>query len=102
AGRGTEADAQFTRDDLRQGGLAQARRADEQHMVKRSAALPGSLDEDFQISPRRGLPDKFGKTGRAQRDVERIVTAGSGRSKVGHARAYSISATGTQTDRTAF
>ena len=42
AGGGAEIDAQFARHDLRQRGLAQARRADEQHMVERflARALP--------------------------------------------------------------
>ena len=36
---GAEADAQLARDDLRQRGLAEPRRADEQHMIERLAAL---------------------------------------------------------------
>jgi hypothetical protein len=40
AGRGAEADAHFLGNDLRQRGLAESRRAEEQHMIERIAALP--------------------------------------------------------------
>ena len=45
-GGGAEIDAQFARDDLRQRGLAEAGRADEQHVVERFVARPRRLDED--------------------------------------------------------
>ena len=37
-GCGAEVDAEFARHDLRQGGLAEARRADQQHMIERLVA----------------------------------------------------------------
>ena len=44
AGGGAEIDAEFARDDLRQRGLAETRRADEQHMVERfGRALAASM-----------------------------------------------------------
>ena len=48
AGGGAEIDAQFARHDLRQRGLAEARRADEQHMVERFLARARRLDEHAQ------------------------------------------------------
>ncbi|KAF1056725.1 MAG: hypothetical protein GAK34_00134 [Delftia tsuruhatensis] len=47
--------AQLGRDDVRQRGLAQARRAEQQHMVQRLAALSGRADEDLQLLARLGL-----------------------------------------------
>ena len=43
---GAEPDPHLARDDLRQGGLAEPRRAGKQHMVERLAAGLGRLDED--------------------------------------------------------
>ena len=51
AGGGAEADAELAGDDLRQRGLAEPGRAEEQHMVERLAAL-GGLDEDLQVLAR--------------------------------------------------
>ena len=61
AGGGAEIDAQLARHDLRQGGLAQARRAGEQHMVQRLAARLGGLDEDGEIFARLLLADEIGQ-----------------------------------------
>ena len=72
---GAEADAEFARHDLRQRGLAEPRRADEQHMVERLAALARGLDEDRQILSRLLLPDEFGQRLRPQRGVADIVGA---------------------------
>ncbi len=47
-GGGAEVHAQFARHDLRQRGLAQPRRADEQHVVERFLARPRGLDEYAQ------------------------------------------------------
>ena len=47
-GGGAEVDAEFARHDLRQRGLAEARRADEQHMVERFVARPRRLDEHLR------------------------------------------------------
>ena len=67
AGGGAEIDAQLARHDLRQGGLAQARRAGEQHMVQRLAARLGGLDEDGKIFARLLLADEIGQPLGAQR-----------------------------------
>ena len=69
-GGGAEADAELARDDLRQRGLAEPRRPEEQHMVERIAARLRRLDEDPQIFPRRLLPDKLVERLGAQRGVE--------------------------------
>ena len=53
---GAEADAELARQDLRQRGLAEAGRTDEQHMVQRLAAFSRRLDENRQIGPRRAWP----------------------------------------------
>ena len=47
--------AQLVRDDVRQRGLAQARRAEQQHVVQRLAALARRADEDLQLLARLGL-----------------------------------------------
>ena len=65
-----EIDAELARHDLRQRRLAQARRADEQHMVERLAARLRRLDEDLQIGARGRLADELGEHQRAQRQVE--------------------------------
>jgi DNA polymerase III delta prime subunit len=41
--------AQLLRDDVTQRGLAQAGRAEQQHMVQRLGAFPGGANEDFQL-----------------------------------------------------
>ncbi|MPN11978.1 hypothetical protein SDC9_159287 [bioreactor metagenome] len=44
-----QVDAHLLGDDVGQGGLAQARGAEQQHVVERFAALLRCLDEDFQL-----------------------------------------------------
>ena len=75
AGGGAEIDAEFARDDLRQRGLAQSRRADKQHMVERFLAPACRLDEDRQIFSRLLLTDKFGKLLRTQRGFRGVFVA---------------------------
>ncbi len=77
-GGGAKADAEFARDDLRQRGLAEARRADEQHVVERLVALARGLDEDRKVGARLLLADEFGQQLRAQRGVADIVVRRSG------------------------
>ena len=60
-GRGAKAHPQFLGDDLRQRGLAQPRRAEDQHMVHRLAPRLGAFDEHPQVVLRRRLPDEFGE-----------------------------------------
>ena len=73
AGGGAEIDAQFARDDLRQRGLAEARGADEQHMVERFLARPRGLDEHAQVRARLFLADEFRQPLRTQVGVHVVV-----------------------------
>ena len=59
-GSRAEVDAEFARHDLRQRGLAETRRADEQHMIERFLARARGVDKDGQISTRLLLADEFG------------------------------------------
>ena len=96
-GRGAEADAELARDDLRQRGLAEPRRPEEEDMVERVAAALGRLDEHAQILARRLLPDELVERLRAQRGVE-ILGPALGRGEavgVGHRAAF-LSAVRTQ------
>jgi hypothetical protein len=71
AGRGAEADAQFARDDLRQRRLAEAGRAEEQHMIQRLAARFRAASMKMRRFSRAAFwPDEFGlERLRAQRGV---------------------------------
>ena len=73
AGGRAEIDAQFARDDLRQRGLAEARRADEQHVVERLFARARGLDEHAQVGARLLLADEIGEPLRPQRGVDVVV-----------------------------
>ena len=66
-------DAELARHDLRQRGLAEAGRADEQHMIQRLVTLARGLDEDRKILARLRLADEFGQQLRTQRGVADIV-----------------------------
>jgi hypothetical protein len=60
-GGGAEVDAQLAGDDLGQGGLAQARRAEQQHVVQGLAPALGGLDEDAQVALGLLLADELGE-----------------------------------------
>ena len=75
AGGGAEIDAQFARDDLRQRGLAQPRRPDEQHMIERFLARPRRLDEHRKVRARLLLADELGEPLRAQRGFRAVFVA---------------------------
>jgi len=79
AGRRAEVDPQFPRHDLRQRRLAEARRANEQHMVQRIAARFRSLDEHLHVRPRRRLPDEFGQCLRPDRGIDIVLALVSGK-----------------------
>ena len=49
AGRVAQVGAHLVGDDVRQGGLAQTRRAEDQGMVQGVPALPGSLDKNIHL-----------------------------------------------------
>ena len=93
AGGGAEIDAEFARHDLRQRGLAEAGRADEQHVVERFLARARRLDEDREISARLLLADEFGEPLRPQRGVRVIVArfGGDEAARGGAHRASSLS-----------
>ena len=87
AGRCPEPNPQFTRDNLRQRGLAQSRRAKEQHMIHRLAARLGALNEHPQVVLRRRLPDEFGERLGPQRGVGVVRLALRGEvGVIGHGR----------------
>ena len=55
----TQVDAHFTRDDVSQGGLAQPRRAEQEHMIERFAAHPCGGYENGELLANPFLPDVF-------------------------------------------
>ena len=57
-GRGHDVDAHLRRDDVGQRGLAQSRRAGEQHVVQRLPARERRLDEDLELLAQHRLPDE--------------------------------------------
>ena len=88
AGGRAEIHPQFARDNLRQRRLAEAGRADEQHMVERIAPRLGGLDKDLEIFARHLLAGEIGKRQRPQRGVM-ILGGGFGRDQAagfGHGR----------------
>ena len=72
---GAKADAELARHDLRQRGLAQSRRPDEQHVIQRLAALARGFDEYGQIGARLRLADELRQQLRTQRGVAGILMA---------------------------
>ena len=79
AGGGAEVHAELARDDLRQRGLAEPRRADEQHVVERLVARARRLDEHRQIGARLLLADELGEPLRPQRGLGGVLLAALGR-----------------------
>ena len=53
--------AKFVGDDVREGGLTESRRTEEQHVVERLAAQFGCLDEDLEVRGHFALPCKVGE-----------------------------------------
>jgi hypothetical protein len=72
AGGLAQVDAHLGGDDVGQGGLAQARRAEQQHVVEGLAALPGRLDEDLQLVADLLLAHVIGQALGAQRPLQRL------------------------------
>ncbi|MGY3646543.1 hypothetical protein ACVWW2_001834 [Bradyrhizobium sp. LM4.3] len=79
ARRRAKADAELLGHDLCQRGLAEAGRADEQHMIQRLAALACRLDEDREVLARLLLADEVRQRLRAQRGIADIIAAALGR-----------------------
>ena len=78
AGRLAQVDAHLVRDDVRQRGLAQARRPEQQHMVERFVALLRRRDEDRQLLADFLLPDVFVEAARAQRSLDDLFLRARG------------------------
>ena len=70
-----EVDAELARHDLRQRGLAEPGRPDEQHMVESFLPGAGGLDEDLEIGARLLLADELGQLLRSQRCLGDILLA---------------------------
>src|SRR5262249_46779317 len=77
-GRGAEIDPELAGDDLRQRGLAEAGRADEQHGVEGLLARARRLDEHAKIGARLALADELGEALRAQRRFGDVLLAALG------------------------
>ena len=67
-----QVDAQLVRDDVRQRGLAEARRAEQQHVVERFAAPLRGVDEDAELLADLLLPDVFVEAAGAQRALDDV------------------------------
>src|SRR5205823_5376609 len=76
---GTKAHAQLARHDLRQGGLAEAWRAVEQHVIERFLARLGGGDVDLQVLTQLLLADELVERLRAQRELRGILLGALGR-----------------------
>ncbi|CAM2144510.1 hypothetical protein PT2222_160067 [Paraburkholderia tropica] len=72
-------DPHFARDDVRERGLAQTGRPEQQHVVERLGAALGGFDEDFELAAHLFLPDVFLELTRAQRALERLFAGRGGR-----------------------
>jgi hypothetical protein len=57
AGRLPQVDAHFPRDDVRERGLAQTRRPEQQHVVERFGTAAGGFNEDFELAAHLFLAD---------------------------------------------
>ena len=78
AGGRAEADRQFAGDDLRQGGLAEPGRTEEQHVIERLAAAARGVDEDAQIVAQLALTDELLERRRPDRGFRRILLGALG------------------------
>jgi hypothetical protein len=74
-----QVDAQLVGDDVRQRGLAQAGRAEQQHVVERLAALLGGADEDLELLARLGLAHVVGQQLGPQGALDRLFVGRGGR-----------------------
>ena len=74
------------RDHVGEAGLADSRRAEEQHVVEGLAAGAGGLDRDAQVGDHLRLADVLVEQARAQRDLEAevVVDRASGDETVVH------------------
>src|SRR5207247_90682 len=79
---GPDGNAQRPGDEVREGGLAEARRAAEEHVVERLAAPPRRLDEDLEVVGGLALPDVLVERARAQGGVEGLLARGARRAQL--------------------
>ena len=75
SGRLPQAHAQLVRDDVRERGLAETRRAEDQHVIERLASVARGLDEDLHLRLDGRLADVVRKLLRAHGAVERGFVA---------------------------
>src|SRR5262245_31775385 len=85
---GTEVDAKLARDDLRQRGLAEAGRTDEQHVVERFLARACRLDEHREVGARLLLAYEVRKLLRAKRRFRDVLLAALGGDDTAGRRAH--------------
>ena len=78
AGGLAQVDPHLARDDVRQRRLAQARRAEQQHVVERFAAVLGRRHEDVELAAHLFLADVFVEQLGAQRALEGLLVGGGG------------------------
>ena len=86
-GGGAEVDTELARDDLCERGLAEARRANKQHVIEWLAPGARRLDEHREITTRLLLANELGELLRAQRgfgDVLVAVVGGDEAGRGGH------------------
>ena len=77
ARRLAQIDAELVRDDVRERRLAEARRAEQQRVIERFAALPRGRDEDLELRFHARLADVLGEPARPHGAVERLVVLGA-------------------------
>src|SRR5581483_2224764 len=70
--------AELARDDVGERGLAEPRRAEEQHVVERLGPRARRLDEDLELLAHLLLADVVGELRRAQRALELLLLGGYG------------------------
>src|SRR5690606_21923161 len=66
--------------DVRERGLAEARRAEQQQVVERLGTVPGGRHEDVELLADAGLPDVVGQRPRPQGPFDDLL---AGRSRCG-------------------
>jgi hypothetical protein len=84
-GRLPQVDAQLGGDDVAQRRLAQARRAEQQHVIEHLGALARRADEDLELLARLGLADVVRQPLGTQRALHRLLVR-RGRAGGHHAR----------------
>jgi len=73
AGRLPQIHAELVRDDMRERGLAQPRRAEQQRVIERFATLARRGDEDLELCLDPRLADVLGELARPHGAIERLV-----------------------------